>query len=295
MRYPSFLCVVMLFSGVMLAGCPDVRLAPNVEQTKGIVFGLGYVNPDGDGEEYELRELQMDILEPTDIPAMNRPALLLLHGGAFNSGSRNNTELVQLANDIAKEGVVCFLADYRLEDENAPAPANLGISIARAAHAAFVDAKVALRHLRANAESYGIDPNRIAVLGESAGAFSALAAAVTDAGDFSSDGTNFPVPVENNPAYDPKPNGVISLWGSAAPVIDDFDPFDPPVMVVHGVIDTQPATLFTEALRIREAARDNDIPLEFYPMLTEGHRAWDAIIQGNTIAELVVAFVDEYL
>lgn len=295
MRYPSLLCVVMFFGGLALSGCPDVRLAPNVERTKGVVFGLGYVNPSGDGEEYTLRELQMDILEPTDIPAMNRPALLLLHGGAFSSGSRNNTELVELANDIAKEGVVCFLADYRLEDENAPAPANLGISIAQAAHAAFVDAKVALRHLRANADAYGIDINRIAVLGESAGAFSALAAAVTDAGDFASDGPDFPVPQENNPAYDPKPNGVISLWGSAAPVINDFDRFDPPVMVVHGVVDTQPATLFTEALRIREACRDNDIPYEFYPLLTEGHRAWNAILNGEPISVRVLEFIDEYL
>lgn len=295
MRYPSFLCVAVLMGATLLAGCPDVRLAPNVERTRNIVFGLGYVNPSGDGQTYSLRELQMDMLEPNDIPAMNRPALLLLHGGAFSSGSRNNTELVRLANDIAREGVVCFLADYRLEDENAPAPANLSISIARAAHAAFVDAKVALRHLRAHAEFYGIDPNRIAVLGESAGAFSALAAAISDAGDFASDGPSFPVPEENNPAFDPKPNAVISLWGSAAPVLDDFDPFDPPVMVVHGVLDSQPATLFPEALRIRDACRRNGIPYEFYPMLTEGHRAWNAIIQGKPIAAKVVEFLAEYL
>jgi len=295
MRLRLISCLGLPFLLLGLTGCPDVRLARNVSYTKDIVYGLGYVDPSGDGQEYELRELKLDILEPKDIPAINRPGVLLLHGGGFQGGRRDGRDMVRFANELASAGYVCFLAEYRLEGDNPPAPAPIAQSIERAAHAAFVDAKVAMRHIRANASAYGVNPDRIGIFGESAGAIAAIAAGISDAGDFSNDGVHFPVPQENHPAFSPTPNVIISFWGSAAPVIDQFDPFDPPMLVVHGVLDTQPATFFTEALRIREACRANNIPLVFIALISEGHRAWNAVYRGKSLPEHTIEFLKEYL
>lgn len=90
------------------------------------------------------------------------PALLYFHGGAFFLGYAG----IHLANaeHLAREtGCRVFLVDYRLSTEAAfPAP--------------FDDCHAALGWLRANAESLGVDPARIALMGDSAGG--CLAAAV---------------------------------------------------------------------------------------------------------------------
>lgn len=99
-----------------------------------------------------------------DPPWRSKPsgAVLWLHGGGLIAGK---PELEQItAHTIANEiGVLVLNARYRLAPEH-PFPA------------ASDDAFAALRWLHDNAEQLGIDPARIAVAGESAGA--GLAAAV---------------------------------------------------------------------------------------------------------------------
>jgi len=282
-------------AGLALSGCPDVRIARNVDYTKNVVYGLGYVDPEGEGRNFELRELRFDILEPNDIPAINRPALLLLHGGAFRGGSRDQSDLVRFANELASAGYVCFLAEYRLMRDNPPAPGHIADPAERAAHAAFVDAKAAMRHIRARAADYGVNPDRIGVFGESAGAIAAFVVGISGAGDFSRDGSQFPIPAENFPAFSPVPQVIIGFWGSAAPVLDQFDPFDPPIMVVHGLLDTQPGTFYREALNIRSAARANDIPFTLHTLVSHGHRAWTAVHQGKSLAAHTLDFLEEHL
>jgi acetyl esterase/lipase len=78
----------------------------------------------------------------------------MIHGGGWRSGDRshNNT----LAGRLAAKGFVAIPVEYRLSTE-ALYPA------------AVHDVKAAIRWIRANAKKYGVDPNRIAVLGFSAG------------------------------------------------------------------------------------------------------------------------------
>lgn len=92
-----------------------------------------------------------------------RPAVLYLHGGAFQILSKETHWLMALA--FVRMGGVVFVADYRLAPEH-PYPA------------AAQDACRAALWVQQNAARYGADPSRLVVAGESAGANLALAVTV---------------------------------------------------------------------------------------------------------------------
>lgn len=98
------------------------------------------------------RNLQLDIFYRK--AKRLRPAVLVIHGGGWSSGSRE--QHWPLAQQLAGRGFVAITAEYRLSGE-APYPA------------AVQDLKTALRWLRAHAHSYAIDTNRVALWGFSAG------------------------------------------------------------------------------------------------------------------------------
>lgn len=266
-----------------------------VDVTHDLPYGKGYVVNQA-GAAPELRELKFDLWREESETTKPRPAVVMLHGGSFMGGSKSDGKLTKIAEALAEHGYVCFVADYRLMGDNPVAPPEESATLIQAAiHAAFVDAKTALRHVRANAETYGIDPNRIAVLGESAGAFAALAAGVSDPGDYSSDGPGLPVPVENNPGVNPKPNAVVDLWGSAEAVADKFDSQDPPILIAHGTQDTHLSVPFRLSEKIRALCEANAIPNRFCPLEGESHGAWDGEFEGKNLKTLILEFLDAYL
>ena len=83
-----------------------------------------------------------------------RPAVLLIHGGAWRSGSK--AELAGTAKRLASSGYVAASINYRLVP-GGEFPKN------------FQDCQCALSFLRAHAGEYRIDPDRIAAMGYSAG------------------------------------------------------------------------------------------------------------------------------
>lgn len=302
------LCIRHLEIGLSLTlllfvamGCPT--LSPNVTRTRDLVYGLGYVKDNTADSGYRLQELYFDLLEPTDVPASNRPAVLMIHGGSFQGGSKADEDLVNIADGLASEGYVCFLIDYRVDSDDPPpvdswnpeaqAPKDIDIPSLAAVRAAFVDAKTAMRHIRANADTYGIDPNRIAIWGESAGAFAALAAGLTEPAEFSNDGEDFPVPSENNPGVNPKPSLIVECWGSAAFTPDAFDPDDPPIMIFHGTYDATVPVLY--ALNIESKCEEQNIPHRTYLISGEGHGCWDCEYDGKDLTTLTLDFLRDYM
>jgi acetyl esterase/lipase len=95
-----------------------------------------------------------------------------VHGGGFSGGSKTSPELVDQAHNYARKGYVNVSIDYRLAPTGCiptPGPQCL-IAVVHARQ----DAQTAVRYLRANAATYGIDATRIAIGGSSAGAITAL-------------------------------------------------------------------------------------------------------------------------
>ena len=100
-----------------------------------------------------------------------QPVVLFVHGGAWESGDnnldRNGSEQIRALMSLRDKGVTVAAATYRFSKE-AIFPAQIH------------DVKAAVRYLKANAAMYGIDPDRIMTMGESAGAQLALLAAVSN-------------------------------------------------------------------------------------------------------------------
>jgi len=115
--------------------------------------------------------LRLDMYQPTGDTITSRPAIVWVHGGSFCCGSRTSPELVDEATTFSKEGYLNVSIDYRLES---PGCSGSFSNCVAAIQEAAADAQTAVRFLRSNAATYGIDPNRIAIGGSSAGAITAL-------------------------------------------------------------------------------------------------------------------------
>jgi acetyl esterase/lipase len=90
------------------------------------------------------------------VPARGRPAVLAIHGGGWRGGSKH--DYGPMAGALVEHGYVVVAVDYRLSRPGAPSwPANRD------------DLRAAVRWVRGHAAAYGVDPNRIAVMGASAG------------------------------------------------------------------------------------------------------------------------------
>ncbi len=107
------------------------------------------------------RDLHCNIHRPADQLGKDA-ALVFFHGGGFVAGNKNSIDA--RVGVFAELGYVCIAAEYRLATE-AKWPAQIN------------DAKACIRWTRANAGALGIDPDRIGVVGFSAGGLLSLVAA----------------------------------------------------------------------------------------------------------------------
>ena len=131
-----------------------------VTEIVGLVYGTAV---DSSGERIDL---QLDLFLPGRATAEPRQTVVFVHGGGFAFGSRSDYR--SDATSWAEAGWVAASVDYRLQDSEA------AVKTSTAAAQAINDAGDAVRWLVANAEGYGIDPDRIVAMGGSAGGFIVL-------------------------------------------------------------------------------------------------------------------------
>lgn len=108
----------------------------------------------------------LDVAQPLFGPQTNRPAILIIHGGGWSAGSKNDMVYRTLMIDYAMKGYVVCNMNYRLVQE-APLPA------------CIEDVQAAVRWMKSNAQKLGIDPQRIGTYGHSAGGHLSLMAGLT--------------------------------------------------------------------------------------------------------------------
>lgn len=110
------------------------------------------------------KEIKADVYIPNNGENRQYPAVLLMHGGGWLTGSKENERV--MAQHLAMNGYTAVTASYRLGTE-AQYPAGV------------LDLKNAVKWMRENADEFQIDKNKIAVLGASAGAQLATLLGVT--------------------------------------------------------------------------------------------------------------------
>jgi acetyl esterase len=113
-------------------------------------------------------ELKLWIFSPPSAPKA-APAIVFFFGGGWSSGSPQQFE--EQCRHFASRGMVAIAADYRVKSRQNVVPAQC-----------IADARSAVRWVRAHAATLGIDPQRIASAGGSAGGH--LAAATAFISDF---------------------------------------------------------------------------------------------------------------
>jgi len=146
--------------------------------------------------------LLLDLYQPVGDTQTQRPAIVWVHGGGFSAGDKSSGPSADLAQKFAELGYVTVSINYRLIQTGCT-----GTNVTAACNGAAIDAQhdaqAAVRFLRANATKYGIDPTRIGIGGDCAGAITA-----TLVGLHSEDpGTS------GNPGYSSQVGGFASLSG----------------------------------------------------------------------------------
>jgi pectinesterase len=129
-----------------LSQYPNAKLAI-AQDIKDITIkeNIKYTTEDG-------TNLMLDVFSPKN--KQNAPCLIIIHGGGWRSGDRTHHH--EMAKVLASRGYVVVTPSYRLSTHSLYP-------------AAMVDAKTAIRWTRANAKSLGINPEKIAMAGFSAG------------------------------------------------------------------------------------------------------------------------------
>jgi len=252
----KLLFALLLFNSIVFS--QDYRytntLFTTTVKTSNIVYGNApFINTVTSFNESSTtdKDLVMDLYTPTGDTETKRPVIIFAHSGGFINGSRNNDDMVDFCIFLAKKGYVTATIDYRkgmyLVENNVP------LHGTRAVYRALQDGRTAVRFLRANAATYGIDPDKVYFAGSSAGAFIAFHSIYmndsekpTEAYASSYTSLLFPYTAPNlgsidigtNLTFNGKPDAVISLWGAiqSSDLVTATD--TTPVFLSHGIADS---------------------------------------------------------
>ncbi len=120
-----------------------------------------------------------------------KPAIAFFHGGGWSSGSPS--EFHEACERYARKGFIAFSFQYRLsrtKDGAVPHPDITPVECVK-------DVRSAIRWIRINASEFGIDPEKIVAIGQSAGGQLALSTALIDDVNEASDNFEFSPITEN--------------------------------------------------------------------------------------------------
>lgn len=177
--------------------------------------------------------LTLHIFDPVDLrPGDKRPAIVFFFGGGWKNGTP--TQFYKQSEYFASRGMVAICADYRTEEKYHTTPQEC-----------VKDGKSAVRWIRSHAAELGVDPDRIAAGGGSAGGHVAAATALIDS--FNEEGEDTSVScrpnalVLFNPVFDNGPDGygydrVKEYWHEFSPM-NHIDKEVPPTLVMLGTKD----------------------------------------------------------
>ncbi|MDY3555852.1 alpha/beta hydrolase [Gemmata sp. JC717] len=251
------------------------------------------------------QELKLDICAPKE--GGSYPCIVLLHGGAWIGGSRKDLSVgpkggASLIEEVAAKGYVVASVGYRLAPKHR-FPAQIQ------------DVRAAVRFLRANAKTYGIDRDKFAAAGFSAGGHLALLLGLADKVAGWDAGSNLDQSSKVQCVVDFFGPTDLSLYNTEAildgylvPVFGkdaktDKDVFKkaspvtyaskaaPPVLIFHGTFDVVVPVVHSESLH--KKLTDCGASCQLVTLFGEGH-GWT----GRTFAKSLtqaLTFLDTHL
>ncbi|QDU96022.1 alpha/beta hydrolase [Lignipirellula cremea] len=227
------------------------------------------------------RSLKLDLFLPADWKASDtRPAAVFFFGGGWSKGDTRH--FYAQAKYLASRGMVAICPDYRIKKIDGVQP-----------YDCVEDAKSALRYVRKHASELGIDPERIAAGGGSAGGHLAAAAATVKAYDCPDDDLSVsPVPnalLLYNPACDISPEGagfdrMKDYWKTISPM-ENLIGKVPPTLILLGEKDVVFPPKRARIYQQRMQAGDNRCELVIYPGESHGFFNLDRGSQPSDMAK----------
>lgn len=209
------------------------------------------------------RKEKLDLYLPDDSVRTDRPAVVFIHGGGFTGGDKAEYRSASVSADLCRAGYVVASCNYALGPKSREGvwPQNIA------------DCRDAVRWVRAHAKELGVNPDKIAVAGGSAGGYLALMVGLSD--DKTGPGG------DPQAKYSAKVSAVIDMYGvvnfskhgkgdvPGVPSAEQkaylpesqCDAQDPAVLILHGTADAIVDIAQSDAMA--QALRAAKVPYEY--------------------------------
>ena len=251
----------------------DRPIPPNIRIDKDVEYGT----VDG-------ISLKADVYYPSDT-STKHAGIAMVHGGGWISGSKENEKY--MAMELASKGFVVIAVGYRLADI-AKYPAGIE------------DIETAIQWIRKNHRKYAVDKNKIAVLGESAGAQMATLTGVKAKNKIKAiinvDGiVSFIHPEAEESTYasywlDGDRDINLKNWTEASP-LEYVDQHTPPTLFINS---SQPR-FHAGRDDMMKKLRSYNIPTEFHEIKDSPHSFWSAEPWFTETLNYIVDFLNKVL
>jgi len=233
------------------------------------------------------------------------PLVIFVHGGSFTTGGKETIQNLTEFPELLSRGYTVASVNYRLGDQGMfPNP--------------VYDVKAAIRFLRTNAATYGLDPDRFGAWGRSAGGYLVSMAGLTDPND-GLEGD------EGNPGVSTRVTAVVDQFGPVdfsllppiVPLVEFLGPSagsdpdllnkaspvayitadDPPFLVMQGELD--PLVPLQQSQTIVQRLTAAGVPAQLVVVHNAGHDfnpiGGDISPTETEIATMVGDFFDKHL
>jgi acetyl esterase len=264
----------LMISGVT-ATAAQVRADIEYARVNGISLRMDASVPDGDGPF---------------------PAAIIVHGGGWVSGDRK-TNVQPLFEPLSEAGFAWFSISYRLVTDIT----QFRVGIA--------DVGEAIRFVKTHAAQFRIDPEKIALIGESAGGQLAAMAALqgdsrtsvkavvaiytpTDLVSLAKTSTYVPASIRASVKGSPWEGLVLAGLGQLSP-INNIRRDMPPFLLIHGTADS--LVPFEQSKSMCERMKTAGASCELYPVAGAGHgiRWWESAGFGSGYKRRMTAWLHQ--
>lgn len=265
---PARFWALFLFSSLMAVFSPNTFCSPSTSARE--LRDVEYSRVGG-------MSLHFDASLPASVE--RAPAAIIVHGGGWVRGDRR-TDVQPLFKPLTDAGFAWFSIDYRLATDIT----QFGVAVD--------DVQQAVRFVKTHAADYNVDPQRIALVGESAGGQLAAMAALRAGADASvkavvalytptdlvslfQHSSFVPLQVRNQVRGTPWENLVLVGLSQLSP-IENVRRDMPPFLFIHGTADS--LVPYSQSAQMCARMRLAGASCELYPVDSAGHgvRWWES-------------------